>query len=121
MSPRPGFPSTRLRRLRRSPALRRLVAETTLTVDDLVAPLFVADGIDEPRPITSLPGVVQHTVDSLAAEVKHLSTLGVPGVILFGVPRAEDKDALGTRAAHPDGITQRALASVRDAVGTRSW
>ena len=59
-----GFPATRLRRLRTSPALRRLVAETRLTVDDLVAPLFVADGLDEPRPVPSLPGVVQHTVDS---------------------------------------------------------
>ncbi len=93
------------------------MAEARLSVDDLVAPLFVADGIDQPRPITSLPGVVQHTVDSLSAEVKRLSSLGIPGVILFGVPRAEDKDPLGTQASRPDGITQRALASVRDAVG----
>jgi porphobilinogen synthase len=93
------------------------VAETRLSLDDLVAPLFVADGIEEPRPIASLPGVVQHTVDSLATEVKRLSALGIPGVILFGVPRPEDKDALGTHAWHPDGITQRGLASARDAVG----
>jgi len=111
------FPTTRLRRLRRSPALRRLVAEARLSVDDLVAPLFVVDGIDGPRPIASLPGMVHHTVDSVAVEVKRLGALGVPGVILFGLPRPEDKDALGTQAAHPDGITQRALASVRDAVG----
>jgi porphobilinogen synthase len=113
----PGFPTTRLRRLRRTPALRRLVAETRLTVDDLVAPLFVADGLDEPRPVGSLPGVVQHTVDSLTAEVKRLGALGVPGVILFGLPRAADKNATGSHAWRADGITQRALASVRDAVG----
>ncbi len=97
--------------------MRRLVAETRLSVDDLVAPLFVADGIDEPQPVASLPGVVQHTVDSVAGEVKRLCALGVPAVILFGVPRPEDKDALGSHAARADGITQRALRSVRDAVG----
>jgi porphobilinogen synthase len=67
--------------------------------------------------VLSLPGVVQHTVDSVAAEVKRLSSLGVPGVILFGLPRPEDKDATGSAARRSDGITQRALASVRDAVG----
>jgi porphobilinogen synthase len=97
--------------------MRRLVAEARLSVDDLVAPLFVADGLVEPRPIASLPGVVQHTADSLALEVKRLVGLGVPGVILFGLPRPEDKDARGSQAARPDGITQRALATVRDAVG----
>lgn len=112
-----GFPATRMRRLRRTSALRRLVAETRLGLDDLVAPLFVADGIDEPRPVASLPGVVQHTVDSLALEVKRLGGLGIPGVILFGLPRPEDKDPTGSAALRDDGITQRALAAVRDAVG----
>jgi porphobilinogen synthase len=112
-----GFPTTRLRRLRQSPAMRRLVAETRLSVDDLVAPLFVADGIDSPRPINSLPGVLQHTVESLASEVKRLGALGVPAVIIFGLPRPEDKDATGSAAARPDGITQRALRAVRDTVG----
>jgi porphobilinogen synthase len=97
--------------------MRRLVAETRLSVDDLVAPLFVADGLDAPRPVASLPGVVQHTVESVAAEAKRLSALGVPGVILFGLPRPEDKDATGSFARRADGITQRALAAVRDAVG----
>ena len=115
--PRAGFPAVRLRRLRRTPALRRLVAETRLSIDDLVAPLFVADGIDAARPVASLPGVDQHTVDSLVIEVRRLSGLGVPGVILFGLPRPEDKDASGSHALRPDGITQRALAAVRDAVG----
>jgi porphobilinogen synthase len=97
--------------------MRRLVAEARLSVDDLVAPLFVSDDVERPRPVPSLPGVVQHTVESLALEVKRLTGLGVPGVILFGLPRPEDKDATGSHARRPDGITQRALASVRDAVG----
>jgi len=113
----PGFPARRLRRLRRTPALRRLVAETRLTVDDLVAPLFVADGLDAPRPIASLPGVSQHTVPSLVDEVRRLAGLGVPGVILFPLPRPEDKDATGSAAVARDGITRRALEAVRDAVG----
>ena len=107
----------RPRRLRRTPALRRLVAQTRLSVDDLVAPLFVADGLDEPRPISSLPGVVQHTVPSLVAEVRRLAGLGVPGVIVFPLPRSEDKDATGSAAWAPGGITARAIGEVRDAVG----
>jgi porphobilinogen synthase len=97
--------------------MRRLVAESRLSVDDLVAPLFVADGLREARPIPPLPGVVQHTPDTLALEVKRLSGLGVPGVILFGLPRPEDKDPSGSAALREDGITQRALAATRDAVG----
>src|SRR5581483_11926170 len=85
-----SFPTRRLRRLRRTPALRRLVAETRLGVDDLVAPLFVREGIDAPAPIASMPGEVQHTLDSLAAEAKRLVSLGVPGLILFGVPARKD-------------------------------
>jgi porphobilinogen synthase len=103
--------------LRRTPALRRLVAETRLTTDDLVAPLFVADGIEVPRPVHSLPGVSQHTIPSLVTEVRRLAGLGVPGVILFPLPRTEDKDATGSAAMAPDGITRRALEAVRDAVG----
>ncbi len=114
---RTGFPVTRMRRLRTSSALRRLVAESRLSVDDLVAPLFVADGLEEPRPVPSLPGVVQHTVDSLAVEVKRLAGLGLPGVILFGLPTAAAKDATGSAALRADGITQRALSATRDAVG----
>ncbi len=114
---RAAFPATRMRRLRGSPALRRMVAESRLGVDDLVAPLFVADGLDEPRPVPSMPGVVQHTVDSLAVEVKRLCGLGVPGVILFGLPRSEDKDSTGSAALRVGGITQRALATVRDTIG----
>jgi len=95
--------------------MRRLVAETRLSVDDLVAPLFVREGIDEPQPVVSLPGVVQHTRASLRAEVAALRALGVPAVILFGIP--EHKDAEGSEAWNPDGIVQVALKDLRDEVG----
>ena len=104
-----------MRRLRRTPALRRLVAETRLGVDDLIAPLFVREGITEPRPIMSLPGVVQHSVESLRKEVRELSDLGVPGVILFGVPASKDPE--GSEAWNPDGIMQIALKQLRDDLG----
>lgn len=91
------------------------MAETRLGIDDLVAPLFVREGITEPQPISSLPGVVQHTRASLRAEVRHLRTLGIPAVILFGIP--EHKDARGSGADDPDGIVQVALRDLRDDVG----
>jgi porphobilinogen synthase len=109
------FPEVRPRRLRRTPALRRLVAETTLRVDDLVAPLFVKEGIDEAEPVASMPGVFQHTLESLRKEVRALADLGVPAVILFGVPAV--KDAVGSGADAPDGIVQEALRTLRDEVG----
>ena len=109
------FPQQRLRRLRRTPALRRLVAETRLGVDDLVAPLFVREGIDAPNPISSLPGVVQHTRDSLCVEVGELIALGIDAVILFGIP--EHKDAEGSGASDPDGIVQLAVKDLRDTYG----
>jgi porphobilinogen synthase len=92
-----------------------MVAETHLRVDDLIAPLFVREGIDEPQPISSLPGVVQHTRQSVRAEVRALRDLGVPGVILFGVPVT--KDAVGSGAWDPDGIVQVALRDLRDDLG----
>jgi porphobilinogen synthase len=110
-----SFPQRRLRRLRRTPAMRRLVAETHLSTDDLIAPLFVREGIDEPKPITSLPGVVQHTRESLRKEVHELAELRVPAVILFGVPA--DKDATGSGAWDPDGIVQVALRDLRSELG----
>jgi porphobilinogen synthase len=110
-----GFPERRLRRLRRTPALRRLVAETRLTAADFVAPLFVRQGAEEPIPILSMPGQVQHSRTSLVAEAKRLASLGIPGLILFGVP--EHKDAVGSGAFDPDGIVQVALAEVRSALG----
>ena len=110
-----GFPVRRLRRLRRTPALRRLVAEARLGPDDLVAPLFVREGIAEPVPIASMPGEVQHSLDSLVVEAKRLVSLGVPGLILFGVPAR--KDAQGSGAWDAQGVVQRTLRAVRDAVG----
>jgi porphobilinogen synthase len=112
-----AFPERRLRRLRRTPVLRRLVAETRVTPDDLVAPLFVREGIDAPQPISSLPGVVQHTRDSLVKEARRLHGLGVPALILFGLPRPEAKDAVGSQAWDPDGIVQVALADLRNDLG----
>ncbi|HEV3353612.1 MAG TPA: porphobilinogen synthase [Acidimicrobiales bacterium] len=109
------FPARRMRRLRRTPALRRLVAEARLSVDDLVAPLFVREDITSPAPVQSLPGVVQHTRESLRKEVRELAGLGVPGVVLFGVPAR--KDAQGSEAWNPDGIVQVALRDLRDEVG----
>jgi porphobilinogen synthase len=97
--------------------MRRLVAETRLGVDDLIAPLFVREGIDEPAPIASLPGVVQHTRESLRKEVARLADLGVPGVVLFGVP--EHKDDVGSGAFDPHGIVQLALADLREEVADR--
>ena len=110
-----NFPRRRLRRLRRTSALRALVAETRLGVDDLIAPLFVREGIDEAVAIASLPGVVQHSRDSLRKEVAELATLGVKGVILFGVPAR--KDPVGSGASDPDGVVQVALRDLRDDVG----
>src|SRR5664279_4716290 len=109
------FPERRLRRLRRTPTLRRLVAETRLSVDGLVAPLFVKEGIDGPEPVVSMPGVVQHTQESLRKEVRALADLGVPAVMLFGVP--SHKDARGTQADAHDGVVQTALRNLRDEVG----
>jgi porphobilinogen synthase len=101
--------------MRPTPALRRLVAETRLGVDDLVAPLFVREGIDEPQPISSLPGVVQHTRESLRKEVAELADLGIGAVILFGVPARKDPE--GSGASDPEGIVQLALRDLRDDVG----
>ena len=112
-----SYPTRRMRRLRRTPALRRLVAETRLGVDDLVAPLFIREGIDAAAPISSLPGVMQHTRESLRKEVRQLADLGVAGLVLFGVPAS--KDPSGSQAWAPDGIVQVALRDLRDEVGDR--
>jgi porphobilinogen synthase len=110
-----AFPERRMRRLRRTPAMRRLVAETRLSVDDLVAPLFVREGIDEAARIASMPGQSQHTVASLLVEGKRLASLGVPALVLFGVP--DTKDATGSGASDPDGIAQVALRELRGSLG----
>ena len=109
------FPVSRPRRLRTTAALRELVAGTRLHTSDLVAPLFVREGIDSPVPIVSLPGVVQHTLASLSDEVRTLSALGIRGVILFGVPA--HKDETGSGAFDPEGIVQVALRRLRAEFG----
>jgi porphobilinogen synthase len=110
-----GYPDRRMRRLRRTPVLRRMVAETRVLKDDLIAPLFVREGIAEPQAIPTMPGVVQHTLDSLVSESKRLVALGIPAVMLFGVPAT--RDAVGSGASDPEGICQVALRAVRDEVG----
>ncbi|GAA1850965.1 porphobilinogen synthase [Microbacterium koreense] len=111
-----GFPAARLRRLRATPAWRRLTRETRVAPSQLVLPLFVREGATEPVPITSMPGVVQHSLDSLAAEIHRAAEAGVGGVMLFGVP--ERKDAVGSGATDPEGIlnvaTRRAVAEAGD-------
>ncbi|MCF8589655.1 porphobilinogen synthase [Gordonia liuliyuniae] len=110
-------PFTRLRRLRTTPAMRRLVAETRLHPAQLVLPMFVADGIDSPRPITSMPGVVQHTAESLVVAAREAVAAGVGGLMLFGVPKDAGKDAVGSGADDPDGVLNRALRLLRDDLG----
>ncbi len=110
-----GFPDNRMRRLRRTPGLRRAFAETTVTPSDLIAPLFVKEGIDDPVPISSMPGHSQHTLETLVKEGRELADRGVAGVILFGIPAA--KDEAGSEAWNPDGIVQRGLAALKDELG----
>src|SRR5690349_13440436 len=112
-----AFPRHRPRRLRSTPAMRRLVAQTSLEPRHLVLPMFVADGIDEPRPISSMPGVVQHTRDSLRQAAADAVAAGVGGLMLFGVPRDEDKDPDGSGATDPDGILNRGLAALKAELG----
>lgn len=97
--------------------MRRLVAQTTLEPRHLVLPMFVADGISEPRPISSMPGVVQHTRDSLRRAAVDAVTAGVGGLMLFGVPRAEDKDAFGSVGLDPDGVLNAALRDLSADLG----
>ncbi|MGP3918010.1 porphobilinogen synthase [Nonomuraea sp. 10N515B] len=109
------FPVARPRRLRRSPALRRMVAGTRLHAADLILPMFVKEGITEPQPVASMPGVVQHTRDSLRKAAHEAAEAGVGGLILFGIPAV--KDARGSAADDPDGILQVALRDVNAEVG----
>ncbi|MGZ8737971.1 MAG: porphobilinogen synthase [Nocardioides sp.] len=110
-----AFPETRPRRLRRTAALRRLVGETIVEPHRLVLPAFVREGIPEPAPISSMPGVVQHTRDSLRKAAAEAAELGLGGIMLFGVPTR--KDARGSGALDPDGILNVAIADVVAEVG----
>lgn len=112
-----SFPGARPRRLRTTPAMRRMVAETRLHPADLILPAFVREGISVPVEIGAMPGVVQHTRDSLKKAAVEALEAGVSGIMLFGVPEEEKKDAAGTVGTDPDGILQVALRDVRAEVG----
>ncbi|HEV2345104.1 MAG TPA: porphobilinogen synthase [Actinocrinis sp.] len=109
------FPNVRPRRLRRTPALRRMVAETRLHPAEFVLPMFVKEGLLEPAPIASMPGVVQHSLSSLRKAAHEAVTAGVGGLMLFAVP--EERDAIGSAGVDPDGILQRAIREVAGEVG----
>jgi porphobilinogen synthase len=111
----PGYPVSRLRRLRRTPALRRLTADVVVRPADLVLPMFVREGIGEPVPIASMPGVVQHTQESLVKAAVSAVESGVGGLMLFGIP--SHKDALGTGADDPDGVLNVALRRLHAELG----
>jgi porphobilinogen synthase len=111
----PGYPVSRPRRLRTTQALRRLVAPVTVRPAGLVQPLFVKEGIDAPQPVPSMPGVMQHTRDSLRKAAAEAVAAGVGGLILFGIPAV--KDGRGSAADDPDGIVQRALRDLAADVG----
>jgi len=111
----PPFPASRPRRLRRTATLRELASETDLRRSDLIAPLFVKESIGEPAPIASMPGHYQHTLESLRKEASELAGLGVPALLLFGIPAG--KDAQGSQAWAPEGIVQRALRALSADLG----
>ncbi|WEH40374.1 porphobilinogen synthase [Streptomyces sp. NBC_01218] len=112
-----NFPGSRPRRLRTTPAMRRMVAETRLHPANLILPAFVREGIDAPVEISAMPGVRQHTLDTLREAAADAVAAGVSGIMLFGVPADEKKDARGTAGTDPDGILQQGLRAVRAEVG----
>ncbi|AEX41088.1 porphobilinogen synthase [Corynebacterium diphtheriae] len=107
----------RPRRLRSTPVMREFVAETTLRPADLILPMFIADGIDKPREIESMPGVYQHTMESLIEAVREAISVGIRCVDLFGVPLDSDKDATGSQAWDPEGILNRGVRALRQEFG----
>ena len=108
-----SFPVTRPRRLRRSEAIRSLARETRLSAQGFIYPMFVCPGKNVRNPIASMPGVAQQSVDTFLEECREVEQLGIPGIILFGIP--EKKDALGTEAYAADGVVQRAIEAIRRA------
>jgi len=108
-----SFPVTRPRRLRRSEAIRSLARETRLSAHGFIYPMFVCPGKNVRNPIASMPGVAQQSVDTFLEECREVEQLGVPGIILFGIP--EKKDSLGTEAYAADGVVQRAIEAIRRA------
>ncbi|MEV5685317.1 porphobilinogen synthase [Streptomyces sp. NPDC052164] len=112
-----NFPGSRPRRLRTTPAMRRMVAETRLDPANLILPAFVREGIGAPVAISAMPGVVQHTLDTLRKAAVEAVSAGVSGIMLFGVPEDAKKDARGTAGTDPEGILQLGLRAVRQEVG----
>ncbi len=110
-----SFPQHRPRRLRSTPAMRRMVAEYRVHPAELILPAFIREGLTEPSPISSMPGVVQHTTDSLKRAAAEAVERGVGGIMLFGIP--EHRDATGSAGIDPDGVLNRAIADVRSEVG----
>ncbi len=106
------YPSYRMRRLRRTPAIRRMLRETTLSVDDLIYPLFVIAGENVKNPIGSMPGCFQLSIGNLLPEVREVAQLGIPAVLLFGIPA--HKDAAATTAYDPEGVVQMAVRAIKD-------
>ncbi|GAA1351251.1 porphobilinogen synthase [Arthrobacter koreensis] len=110
-----SFPQHRPRRLRTTPAMRRMTAEYRLDPAELVLPAFIREGLSEPNPITSMPGVLQHTTDTLKRAAAEAVELGVGGIMLFGIPA--ERDAAGSAGTDPDGVLNKAIADVRAEVG----
>ena len=105
-----GFPGRRMRRLRRTETLRRMVRETRLSVDQLIYPLFIAETVRQPQEIGSMPGQYQWPLDGLEREIESVVNVGIPAVLLFGIPA--QKDEFGSQAYHPEGIVQRAIRKI---------
>ncbi|ADI09133.1 delta-aminolevulinic acid dehydratase [Streptomyces bingchenggensis BCW-1] len=116
-TPYGSFPGARPRRLRVNAAMRRMVAETRLHPAELILPAFVTEGATEPMPLAAMPGVVQHTRDSLRKAAVEAVEAGVGGIMIYGVPETAKKDAIGSPGTDPDGILQVALRDVRSEVG----
>ena len=108
-----GFPTNRMRRLRISEPVRRMVRETTLSVDNLVYPIFAQEGKGIADEIKSMPGIFRLSVDKLAREAREVNKLGIPAVILFGIP--EKKDNIGSEAYNQDGVIQQAIKEIKNA------
>src|SRR6185437_1045440 len=106
-----GFPITRLRRLRQKETLRNLISETTLSPDHFIYPLFISEEIKEPQPISAMPGIFQWTVTSIVKEAERAYELGIPAVLLFGIPKK--KDAVGSQAYAKNGIIQKTIKAIK--------
>src|SRR5436190_19583129 len=102
-----GFPAVRLRRMRQNERLRGLVRETHLHIDHLVYPLFISEGINQPREIVAMPGIMQWPLEHLGREVERIAKLGIPAILLFGIPN--EKDDVGSQAYAQQGIIQQAI------------